>query len=247
MKSKIRALVLRTAGTNCDVETVFALELVGFKVGLVHINQLKSLAPYDIFVIPGGFTYGDDIAAGKILANELKFRLKDEIRKFVESGKLVIGICNGFQVLAKLGLLPSGKISEQTVTLTNNLSGKFQCEWVKLKVDSQKCIFTKGLDEFELPIAHAEGRFVAKPRIIKELQVNNQIVLRYSGYNPNGSIDDIAGICDPSGRIFGLMPHPERFIFKTQHPRWSSAKQEPLGLLIFKNAINYFKKSPTFG
>lgn len=227
------------------METVFALELAGSKVDLVHINQLvnkkKTLKDYDILVIPGGFTYGDDISAGKIMANELKYRLQEEVTEFISQEKLVLGICNGFQVLAKLGLLPYGKIGEQTITLTNNVSGAFQCEWINLTTASEKCIFTKGLQEFELPIAHAEGRFVTPENMLKELTANNQIAVRYKEYNPNGSLDNIAGICDPTGRIFGLMPHPERFIFSTQHPRWTKEKKEPQGLTIFQNAVNYIQ------
>ena len=253
---KARTLILRTAGTNCDMETQVAFEKVGSKVDLVHINELLShkkslgvsplgvspLNDYDILVLPGGFTYGDDISAGKILANELKFKLGEEIDEFVKAGKLVLGICNGFQVLVKLGLLPWGKIGEQVVTLTNNTSGIFQCEWVMLEVPNSRCIFTKGINELELPIAHAEGRFVAKPSVIEELKQKNQVALRYKGYNPNGSMDNIAGICDSTGRLFGLMPHPERFIFETQHPMWTRCKMEPLGLLIFKNAIEYARQ-----
>ncbi|MDI6840661.1 MAG: phosphoribosylformylglycinamidine synthase subunit PurL [bacterium] len=249
--SKTRTLILRTAGTNCDIETKVAFEVVGARssrpyiVDLVHINELirhkKSLNDYDILVIPGGFTYGDDISAGKILANELRFKLGEDVDKFVTSGKLILGICNGFQVLVKLGLLPYGKLGEQVITLTNNVSGLFQCEWVALEAPKTNCIFTKGIDEIELPIAHAEGRFVAQPSIIKELNKNRQVALRYKGYNPNGSMDNIAGICDTSGRIFGLMPHPERFIFETQYPRWTRAKKEPQGLIIFRNAVEYIQ------
>ncbi len=244
-----RVLILRTAGTNCDMETKFAFELVGSKVDSVHINQLisrkKSLQDYDILVLPGGFTYGDDISAGKILANELKFGLGEELEKFIDSKKLILGICNGFQILAKLGLLPGGKLGEQLVTLTNNTSGIFQCEWVQLEAPNTKCVFTRGIEELELPIAHAEGRFVASRPVISELEQNNQIALRYKDYNPNGSMSEIAGICDPSGRIFGLMPHPERFVFKTQHPQWTRDKIEPLGLLIFKNAVEYVSNKKT--
>jgi phosphoribosylformylglycinamidine synthase len=238
---RARVLILRTGGTNCDMETQYAFELVGAKVDLVHINQLirdkRKLQNYSVLVFPGGFTYGDDISAGKILANEIKFRLQEEIDRFVEGGRLVLGICNGFQVLTKLGLLPWGKIGEQVVTLTNNVSGAFQCEWVNLKVEESPCVFTQGMEDFELPIAHAEGRFVADKEIISKLFMNKQVVIRYKNYNPNGSIEGIAGICDPSGRIFGLMPHPERFIFKTQHPQWTSEECYPQGLLIFKNII----------
>ncbi len=242
-----RVLILRAAGTNCDMESKFAFELVGAKVDSIHINQLviannhSLLQDYDILVLPGGFTYGDDISAGKILANKLKFGLGEELEKFIDSKKLILGICNGFQILVKLGLLPGDKTGKQLVTLTDNTSGVFQCEWIQLEVPNTKCIFTQGLKELELPIAHAEGRFVASESIISELEKNNQIVLRYKGYNPNGSMSGIAGICDPSGRIFGLMPHPERFVSKTQHPHWTRNEVEPLGLMIFKNAVEYIR------
>ncbi|MDD5528504.1 MAG: phosphoribosylformylglycinamidine synthase subunit PurL [bacterium] len=242
--SKANVIILRTAGTNCDMETAYAFEKVGAKTKLVHINELlyqgKKIKDYDILVLPGGFSYGDDISAGKILANELQHRLSDELNQFVSDKKLVLGICNGFQILVKLGLLPYGKLGEQTVTLTNNTSGLFQCEWVNLVAPDSRCIFTKGLKELDLPIAHAEGKFVGADKIIKTLQTNKQIALQYKSYNPNGSMNKIAGICDQSGRIFGLMPHPERFISNTQHPYWNRNKNiEPLGLRIFLNAVKY--------
>lgn len=246
IKHRPRVLVLRTAGTNCDVESAYAFEKAGAKPDFVHINQIVNkkhkLKDYEILVLPGGFSYGDDVSAGKILANEAQYRLGKEIEEFVSGKKLVIGICNGFQILVKLGLLPYKKLGEQVVTLTNNTSGMFQCEWVRLEVPKSQCIFTKGLKEIELPIAHGEGRFVASKNVIKDLNSKKQIALYYKKYNPNGSMEDIAGICDRNGRIFGLMPHPERFIFKTQHPAWTKYKNiEPLGLIIFKNAVDYIK------
>ncbi|MBI4721707.1 MAG: phosphoribosylformylglycinamidine synthase I [Candidatus Stahlbacteria bacterium] len=247
IEKKVQVLILRTAGTNCDMETKAAFEMVGAEVDLLHINQLiadkKILHQYDILVLPGGFTYGDDISAGKILANEIKYRIAEEVNKFVENKKLVLGICNGFQILVKFGLLPKGKISKQVVTLTNNISGVFQCEWINLTVENSPCVFTQGITELFLPIAHAEGRFIAPKSIITELISKRQVALTYKGYNPNGSISGIAGICDPTGRIFGLMPHPERFIFATQHPNWNKlkyhTKHDPDGLNIFKNAVKY--------
>jgi phosphoribosylformylglycinamidine synthase len=238
-----QVLILRTAGTNCDMETKFAFESVGAEVDLVHVNRIMAektlLRDYDILVFPGGFTYGDDISAGKILANELKSGLREEIDRFVDDEKLVLGICNGFQILAKLGLLPGGKIGDQAVTLTNNTSGVFQCEWIRLTVEESPCVFTRGMGEIELPIAHAEGRFVAEESVVQDLLQKKQIPISYKGYNPNGSMSAVAGVCDPSGRIFGLMPHPERFMFKTQHPRWTRESIEPYGLSIFKNAVDY--------
>jgi len=245
------AIVLRTAGTNCDYETVHALEKVGFKVSLTHVNALIKkptiLMNYQLLAIPGGFSYGDYIASGKILANKLLYRLKNTVPNFIEQGGLAIGICNGFQVLVKAGLLPAlepnSGIAE--ATLTFNDSGRFQCEWVKLRRNSQsKCIFTKNMkDEIYLPIAHAEGKFIARDDILlKTLKENQQIVLQYIN-NPNGSQENIAGVCDKTGRVFGMMPHPERNIYPENDPR--SLREEigenGDGLAIFWNAIKYLE------
>jgi len=239
---------LRTAGTNCDKETVYAFEVAGAYVDLLHINEFiyrnKTLDPYKILAIPGGFSYGDDIAAGKVLANELKYKLRDKVEKFIRSGRLVIGICNGFQVLVKTGFLPHS-------TLTFNDSGKFEDRWVYLKnVNRGKCIFTRGIDTIYLPVAHAEGKFVTDKKTLKELKEKNQIVFKYvdpagkeAGYpwNPNGSMENIAGICNNEGNVFGLMPHPERFIIRYQHPHWTRLKlpQTGDGFKIFRNAVWY--------
>lgn len=254
-----RVLILTASGTNCDRETKYAFELLGASAELVHIKQLKenerSLNDYQLFVLPGGFTYGDYIAAGKILANELKFSLRDDIEKFIDEEKLIIGICNGFQSLVKAGILPgfSGYFSEQSVTLEFNDSNRYEDRWVWLKPAKSKCVFTNNIEGvIELPVAHAEGKFLPKnSRVLRELKANGQIVFRYCTRhgkkptypeNPNGSVDDIAGICDPTGRIFGLMPHPERFVKPTQHPRWKRGEGlTPFGLTIFKNALAYLK------
>lgn len=254
--SKVRALILRAPGTNCDGETAFAFEQARAEVATVHINQLirgeERLADYQIMVIPGGFTYGDDIAAGKVLANELKLKLSDEILKFIEDGRLILGICNGFQVLVKAGFLPEPKdgISAQ-LTLTNNDSGKFECRWVYLGVNqASPCVFTRGIAGMYLPVAHGEGKVVADPSILPELN----IALYYTdeqgnsrvGYpaNPNGSIGSIAGLCDSSGRVLGLMPHPERHIRGTQHPQWTrlGAREPGDGFRIFLNAVEWAKR-----
>jgi len=258
--AKPKVIVLRAAGTNCDMETAHAFKLAGGEAGLVHINALKEkksiLSDYHILAIPGGFTYGDDIASGKILANELKYTLIEKIREFVSVGKLVIGICNGFQVLVKSGLLPdfSGEAHDIDATLSLNDSAKFEDRWCYLKPAKTNCIFTKGIkDLIYLPIAHAEGKFIPKDKkVLDKLKKNKQIVFRYtsdtgksSGYpaNPNGSVDDIAGICDTTGRILGMMPHPERHIHLTQHPRWTEKNIKGAdGLAIFKNAVSYCKK-----
>ena len=252
--SKVRALILRGPGTNCDAETAFAFQEAGALTSLVHIGELirakDRLSHYQIVIIPGGFTYGDDISAGKVLANELRLRLHDDIEKFVADGGLIMGICNGFQVLVKAGILPGPiKSAQSDITLAANDSGKFECRWVHLEVDEKgPCVFTKGIKHMYLPSAHAEGKVIAKPELLKSLNV----VLRYtdenrnssSGYphNPNGSIDNIAGICDVTGRIFALMPHPERHIRKTQHPQWMRHGLDAGygdGFQIFINAVNW--------
>jgi len=254
--SKVRTLVLRVAGTNCDAETAFAFEQVGAVVEVVHINQLihhqRRLGDYQIMVIPGGFTYGDDIAAGRVLANELRLKLGEDIQKFTEGGGLILGICNGFQVLVKAGVLPGLSEVGSSVTLTNNDSGKFECCWVYLRVNKESpCVFTRGIDRMYLPVAHGEGKVVATPQILPKLNA----VLYYTdeqgntgaGYphNPNGSTGDIAGICDPSGRVFALMPHPERHIRGTQHPRWTrqGAKERGDGFPIFLNAVKWVERT----
>jgi len=261
--AKPRVIVLRTAGTNCDMETAFAFEKVGADAELVHINRLiaeeKKLKNYQILAIPGGFTYGDDIASGKILANELKYNLKDELIKFIKSGKIVIGICNGFQVLVKSGFLPNTNKNYDSIesTLSLNDSAKFEDRWVYLrkpKTENRepKCIWARGMDDvIYLPVAHGEGKFIPKDNeILNILRKGHQVVFRYcdafgenTGYpgNPNGSLDDIAGICDTTGRVFGLMPHPERHIFYTQHPRWTRLpkRKEGDGLLIFRNGVEF--------
>ncbi|MBN1351339.1 phosphoribosylformylglycinamidine synthase I [candidate division KSB1 bacterium] len=254
-------IILRTAGCNCDLETAYAFEQAGARTELVHINQIvrgeKKLSSYQILAIPGGFTYGDDVSAGKILANELKFKLTDQMQQFCADGKGILGICNGFQVLVKAGMLPEIQLeqSRQRVTLTFNDSGKFEDRWVYLKTESNnRCIFTRNLPEIiYLPVAHSEGKFIAEnAEMLVELRNNDQIVLTYvnalgepDGYpwNPNGSVANIAGICDRTGRIFGLMPHPERYIEATQHPRWTreGLADSPDGAFIFKNAVQYIR------
>ncbi|MFA4889498.1 MAG: phosphoribosylformylglycinamidine synthase I [Candidatus Omnitrophota bacterium] len=262
-----KVCVLRTAGTNCDKETVFAFSLAGADADLVHINTLisqeKSLEDYQILAIPGGFSYGDDIASGKIFANELKNKLADSLRVFAQDGKLMIGICNGFQVLVKSGLLPGNDALKQEATLTINDSGKFEDRWVYLKKSTVhspqstvNCVWANNLPEvIYLPVAHGEGKLVTKDKeALVRLKKNRQIVFRYCNKdglpcdypdNPNGSQEGIAGICDVTGRILGLMPHPERHIYRAQHPRWKGADSRNAGdgLQIFKNGVKYIKKN----
>ena len=253
--NKVRTLILRAPGTNCDVETAFAFQQAGAEVKLVHVNELihrrERLADYQIMVIPGGFTYGDDIAAGKILANELKLKLGEDIPGFIEGGGLILGICNGFQVLVKAGILPEpSNGSLLRLTLSDNDSGKFECRWVHLGVnEASPCVFTKGMSSMYLPVAHGEGKVVVEPEVLPELNAvlyyTDELGDRQAGYphNPNGSIENIAGICDNSGRVFALMPHPERHIRGTQHPQWTrhGAREYGDGLQIFLNAVKWAK------
>lgn len=256
----IKVIVLRTAGTNCDKETAFAFEEAGATAELVHINRLSSgetgLSGYQILAIPGGFSYGDDIASGKILANELKYGIEKEIQKFIRDGKLIIGICNGFQILVKSGLLPDLS-GEETIeaTLTLNDSAKFEDRWVHLKKVESKCIWTKNIKEtIYLPVAHGEGKFIPKDKkILAKLRREGLVVIEYADregrrsgypYNPNGSVENIAGICDKTGRVFGLMPHPERHISFLQHPGWTREKSRGKGdgFAIFKSGVDFAKK-----
>lgn len=254
--AKVSVLMLRAPGTNCDAETVFAFQQAGAAVSSVHVNQLigrdERLADYQIMVIPGGFTYGDDIAAGRVLANELKVKLEEDVLRFIEDGKLILGICNGFQVLVKAGFLPeSSPHLPQLVTFSTNDSAKFECRWVHLRVNKEcRCVFTEGIDTMYLPVAHAEGKVIADPEVLPRLRVALYYTDEYGNtgagypYNPNGSIKDIAGICDASGRVFALMPHPERHIRGAQHPQWTrlGAREHGDGFPIFRNAVEWAKK-----
>jgi phosphoribosylformylglycinamidine synthase I len=261
---KPRVCVVRTAGTNCDRETVFAFQRAGALPERIHINRLISgkdtLDGFSILAVPGGFSYGDDLGAGKILANELKYKLFGQLKRFLRDGKLIIGICNGFQILVKSGLLPGNVALNQEASLIINDCAKFEARWVHLTSQGQnqkspvRCVWTKDLPEMiSLPVAHGEGKFIVKDNaVLKRIRKNGQIVFQYcdehaalAGYphNPNGSIDNIAGICDGTGRILGLMPHPERYIFSLQHPRHiSKNNNEGDGLSIFKNGVEYARR-----
>ncbi|MEM2739645.1 MAG: phosphoribosylformylglycinamidine synthase I [Candidatus Bathyarchaeia archaeon] len=255
---KVRTLILRVPGTNCDQETVEAFEEAGSYVDVKHINGLikdaSSLDDYHVFCIPGGFSYGDDLGAGKILACQLKYRLRKHIEKFISEGKIILGICNGFQALVKAGLLPglNGVFVRQEVTLALNYKGLFIDRWVYVRCEEgMRC---KPLNRlagtiFYMPINHAEGRFIAPPDVLDVLEDDGYIVFRYvnphgsiSGeWNPNGSMNNIAGICNRDGNIVGLMPHPEKYIHPYTHPNWTRSDRIPEDncLIFFKTFINY--------
>ncbi|HRZ39749.1 MAG TPA: phosphoribosylformylglycinamidine synthase I [Candidatus Omnitrophota bacterium] len=266
MSKKPKVLVLRTAGTNCDQETGFAFQYFGAQADFVHVNSLLSgkvqLRDYHILAIPGGFTYGDDIISGRILANELKLRLGKDLQEFIDEEKLIIGICNGFQVLVRAGILPGelqGKTvwtpkTEQTCTLTYNDSAKFEDRWVHLK-KSGGSVWVDGVDELlYIPVAHAEGKFLTRNSdILDQLISNGQVVFRYClsdgsepsyPHNPNGSVEHIAGITDRTGRVLGMMPHPERHFLSRQHPFWTRMDRKGSlgqGAKIFENGVRYVK------
>lgn len=245
----VKAIALRAAGTNCDAETIFALQKAGFETENVHINELingsKKISDYQLLAIPGGFSAGDYLGSGKVFANKLLYKLNKDIPEFISKGGLAIGICNGFQVLTKAGILPgfSGNYSEQLVSLTINNPMGFQCRWVKLKGEKSKSIFAEGIWEMDVPIAHGEGQFIVKDNsVLEKLYANKQVVFKYEK-NPNGSVDSIAGICDETGQVLGLMPHPERNLFGINMPGNSmEQKEEGQGFRIFKNAYNWLKK-----
>ena len=259
-------MIMHAPGTNRDREAALACDLAGGSSEIVHINQLIAgnhrLADYQMLVIPGGFSYGDDLGAGRLWANDLYHRFRQALDDFVAAGKPVMGICNGFQALVKAGYLP-GPVPRQRVTLTANRSGHFECRWVRLRAAVEsRCLFTRGLDEDILcPVAHGEGRLVVPDDRAREALWDDELVaLRYVsvrfaslaanpsrsvpvrdavGYphNPNGSVDDIAGICNRQGNVFGLMPHPEDHIYPQQHPRWTRGEVGGLGIALFRNGL----------
>lgn len=270
---QVRALVLTGFGLNCDMETARAFELSGASAQRVHINSLVAgkvgLEDFHILVFGGGFSWGDDHGAGVIQALKLKKHLGNEIVSFVERGRLVMGICNGFQTLVNLGLLPGldNDYTRRSVALTFNDCGNFRNQWVNLRTnEASPCVFTRGMTTVELPVRHGEGKFVTDDGTLARLLDKNQVVLRYADVNdepakghfptnPNGSMDDIAGICDPTGRVFGLMPHPEAFNHPSNHPDWPRTKEMlkrsgktpdkgvTPGIQIFKNGVDYIRST----
>ncbi len=267
--NSVHALILTGYGLNCDYETAYAFDRAGAVTTRVHINSLidtsVTLENYQIMVFGGGFSWGDDHGAGVVQAVRMKTHIGAEIGEFVEKGNLVIGICNGFQTLVNMGLLPGfdQDHTARSVAITFNDCGNFRDDWVSLKVNpASPCVFTRGFDQMEFPIRHGEGKFYADKSIIDRLVHENQVAIRYAmpngepanrqfPFNPNGSLDDIAGICDPTGRVFGLMPHPEAFNHYTNHPDWTRQREiikrrggridsEPtIGIRMFKNAVNF--------
>jgi len=274
----VKALVLTGYGLNCDYETDFSLKIAGADSERLHINELIGapqagaricLDDYHILVFGGGFSWADDHGAGVIMATRLRYNIGEEIEEFIGKGKLVIGICNGFQALVNFGLLPGidGDYRSRTVAITYNDSGNFIDTWIKLKVrGDSRCVFTRGITTLELPVRHGEGKFFAEKEVIDELFEHHQVVMQYADargnlaqgrwpLNPNGSLYDIAGVCDSTGRIFGLMPHPEAYNHYTNHPDWT-AKREQLardgktieneegeGIAIFRNAVQYVREN----
>jgi phosphoribosylformylglycinamidine synthase len=252
-----RVLILRAPGANCDGETQFAFEQAGGLAERVHINRLREhphqLHRFQILVIPGGFTYGDDVAAGKILAIQLAHFLADSLQTFRDQEKLILGICNGFQVLLKAGLIVPPDEDGPLLTLAHNALGKFEDRWIYLQASPGRCPFLRDYQRLHLPVAHGEGNVVFRQEwICRGLEQAGQVVLHYvdadgrpGSYpiNPNGSQGNVAGLCDASGRVLGLMPHPERHVLPTQHPRWTrlGLAGEGDGLRLFRNAVQYFQ------
>lgn len=271
MASKVKAIVLTGYGTNCETEMAHACRLGGAdQVDIVHLSELSSgaysLDQYHFLNLPGGFLDGDDLGAGQAGAHRWKYaivkgsgeRLADQLLRFIGDGKLILGVCNGFQLMVKAGLLPGfdQDYTTRSLSLTHNDSGRFEDRWVTLKVESgSPCVFTRGLDTLYFPVRHGEGKLVAQDEATMDrLRQTKLIALRYVDpatgeatetypLNPNGSPDGVAGICDPTGRIFGLMPHPEAFLHRTNHPRWTREElpEEGQGVQLFRNAVSFIR------
>ncbi len=257
MNGKTKAAVLTGYGINADYELEYALRASGAEARRLHIHELmdspKMLDDFNLLAFAGGFSFGDDLGSGKVVANKFRFRLKDQMMDFVKQGKLVIGICNGFQMIAKMGLLPYADFS-QKVTLSFNDSGKFEDRWVYLKMNQKSpCVFTQGIGGLMLPVRHGEGKFISDGATLKDLAAKNMVAMQYVNerdefagypYNPNGSAMNIAGICNPEGNVFGLMPHPEAYNAMTNNPFWPGVREritdwKGSGMKIFENAVSH--------
>ncbi len=253
--------VLKTDGTNCDMELAHAFEVSGASASIVHVNQLRagdvSLDNFQGLGLPGGFSYGDDVAAGKILANELTTRLSDDLQRFIDAAKPIIGICNGFQVQVRSGLIPGGELGRQTAALADNQIGHFVCRWVELEPQPSVSPFFQPEDfgeaSFPIQTAHGEGQFVAEPAVMQDMEQNGQLLFRYIDpknpgglavypYNPSGSAGNIAGVCDPSGLIVGMMPHPERSVSAFHPNRTRTVAARSAAAVIFNGIVNYTKE-----
>lgn len=266
---KPKVLVLTGYGINCEEEEAFAFEWAGGEPQIVHINDVidgkVKMKDFQILVFPGGFSFGDDTGSGKAFANRVRDHLWDDLQQFISEDKLVIGFCNGFQIMTNLGLLPSLKMEygQRQVALQHNKNARYMNRWVDLEIGGRETPWLLGMDEFSCPIAHGEGRLYADPETLKEINSKGLAVLKYYKgdicnyqdleFNPNGSMENIAGITDETGKIFGLMPHPERALFFNQRPdapllkekfkrEGIEAPKEGPGMQVFKNGINYFKK-----
>lgn len=255
----IKTLILTGYGINAEKELKWAFDLAGAESDIVHLEDVienKSiLKNYKVLAFPGGFSFGDHISSGKVFANLVKYNLFDEVQDFIAKDNLVIGICNGFQVITKLGLLPSfDNDYKPVVSLTGNDSGHFENRWVTVKVEDSKSPWLKGINQLSLPVRHGEGKLITKDQaVLERLKNNGHVALRYIDpsspdkpasypHNPNGAYYDIAGITNEKGNVFGLMPHPEAYYCKELHPNWTEGVEESkTGLDIFKNAVEYFK------
>lgn len=263
---KPEVLILTGYGVNCEAESAYAWKLAGAMPRLVHLNDLLErptmLQQFRVVMFIGGFSFGDHMGSGQVLALRLYCRLQDNLVRFINEGNLVLGVCNGFQVMVKLGLLPGfdGDYLNRKITLTHNDCGVFQNFWITIGFEKKcPCVFTRGLKEMPLPIRHGEGKILTLDRkILERIEKEHCVVCRYIDPrthkpamrfpdNPNGSLNSIAGLCDPTGRVFGLMPHPEAYLFPENHPEWPRQKmagklpEHGLGLKIFQNAVNYMK------
>lgn len=262
IKKKINALIMTGFGLNCEEETALAFEYCGAKAKKIHLNDIlkqeKILDSFHIFAFIGGFSFGDHLGAGTVLANRIKFRLKNKLADFIKDGKLIIGICNGFQTMTRLGLLPAlnKNYFSQEAALIHNDSGLFRDDWVTMKANPKSpCVFTKDIELIKMPVRHGEGKFIADENIIEQILKKNLHCLQYCDqngntnatfpFNPNGSLHNIAGICDESGRVFGLMPHPEAYLSQYNAPDWTKKKFSGIlskkgeGVKIFENAVHF--------